>query len=197
MEIQKPKSDQPIPEDAKLIFKGKLFDVYQWEQELFDGRKATYEKLRRPDSVVVFPVLSDNRILLLEQEQPGKDPFIGGPGGRVDPGEDPLTAVKRELLEESGYEASEYILWHAEQPISKIDWSVYIFIAKGLQKVADPDLDQGQEKAEPKIVTLDELIELSMTKRFREKEITPELLKAKIYPEKMEQLKKLFSLNKE
>ena len=36
MEIIHPISEQPIPENAKKVFSWKLFDVYQWEQELFD-----------------------------------------------------------------------------------------------------------------------------------------------------------------
>jgi hypothetical protein len=135
MNIQRPKSKQPIPDYAKRVFKGVIFDVYQWEQEMYDGTKATFEKLKRPDTVVVFPVLPDGRILLTEQEQPGKEPFIGATGGRVDEGEEILAAAKRELLEESGYEAEKYTLWHAAQPASKIEWAVYLFIAKGLKKL--------------------------------------------------------------
>lgn len=33
MNIERPKSNQQMPEDAKLVFKGEVFDVYQWEQE--------------------------------------------------------------------------------------------------------------------------------------------------------------------
>jgi len=174
MNILRPKSQQPIPDDAKKVFKGVMFDVYQWEQELFDGTKTTFEKLKRPDTVVVFAVLPDGKILLTEQEQPGKDSFIGATGGRVDEGEDILTAAKRELLEESGYEASEFVLWDAQHPTSKIDWVVYTFVAKGLKKVSDIHLDAG-EKIKLKSVTLDELIEIGITERFSEKEIIPKL----------------------
>ena len=52
----------------------------QWEQELFDGTMTTFEKLTRPDTVVVFPTLPDGKILLTEQEQPGKEPFVGAAG---------------------------------------------------------------------------------------------------------------------
>jgi len=193
MNILRPKSQQPIPDDAKKVFKGVMFDVYQWEQELFDGTKTTFEKLKRPDTVVVFAVLPDGKILLTKQEQPGKDSFIGATGGRVDEGEDILTAAKRELLEESGYEASEFVLWDAQHPTSKIDWVVYTFVAKGLKKVSDIHLDAG-EKIKLKSVTLDELIEIGITERFSEKEIIPKLYEAKLYPEKKVELIKLFKL---
>ncbi|MDO8566088.1 MAG: NUDIX hydrolase [Candidatus Moranbacteria bacterium] len=191
MEIQRPLSRQPIPDDAKCVFKGTMFDVYQWEQRLFNGSKAIFEKVKRPDTVVVFPILPDGKILLTEQEQPGKEPFIGATGGRVDEGEDVMAAAKRELLEESGYEAEQYILWHAEQPVSKMEWAVYVFIAKGLKKVAGLDLDGG-EKITLKPVTFDEFIDLGTQENFSEKEIVFKLLEAKVYPEKKEELQKLF-----
>ena len=192
MEIERPPSRQPIPDTAKRVFKGMMFDVYQWEQELFDGSKAIFEKVKRPDTVVVFPVLPDGKILLTEQEQPGKASFIGATGGRVDEGEDVLAAAKRELLEESGYEAEEYILWHAEQPVSKMEWAVYVFIAKGLKKVTDLHLDGG-EKITLKPAAFDEFIDLGSIENFSEKEIVFKLLEAKLYPEKKEALRKLFS----
>jgi len=106
MEIKRPPNKQPIPEYAKCVFNGIIFDVYQWQQKQFDGTTATFEKLKRPDTVMLLPVTNDKKIVITEQEQPGKQPFIGSIGGRVDPGEDILTAAKRELLEESGYEPS-------------------------------------------------------------------------------------------
>lgn len=193
MNIKRPASKQPIPDDAKKVFKGVLFDAYQWEQEMFDGSKATFEKLKRPDTVVVFPVLADGKIILTEQEQPGKIPFIGATGGRVDEGEDILTAAKRELLEESGYEAEEFILWDAQHPVSKIDWVVYTFIAKGLKKVADMHLDAG-EKIKLLYLTFDELIEVATNKDtyFAEQEIISKFVEAKFDNEKKEELKELF-----
>ncbi|HEY4512556.1 MAG TPA: NUDIX hydrolase [Candidatus Paceibacterota bacterium] len=193
MEIERPKSKQPIPENAKRVFQGVIFDVYQWKQEMFDGTKAIFEKLKRPDTVIIFPILPDGKILLTEQEQPGKEPFIGATGGRVDEGEDILRAARRELLEESGYEAEEFILWDAQEPTSKIDWAVYTFIAKGLKKVADLHLDSG-EKIKLLPVTFDELLDIATNghKNFYEKEVIVKFFEAKLDPKKMGELKKLF-----
>jgi ADP-ribose pyrophosphatase len=189
----RPESIQPIPNNAQLVFKGKVFDVYQWEQEMYDGTKQTFEKLKRPDTVVVFAVMDDGKIMLTEQEQPGKAPFIGAAGGRMDEGEDVLTAAKRELLEETGYEASEFILWKAQHPTSKIDWVVYFFIAKGLKKVSDQNLDAG-EKIKLKFVDFEELPKIVASDNFSEKEIIVDFLNAELDPNKKEELKKLFSI---
>jgi 8-oxo-dGTP pyrophosphatase MutT (NUDIX family) len=192
MEIEKVKSRQPIPENAKRVFKGKIFDVYQWEQKMYDGSIEIFEKLKRPDTVVVFPVLPDGRIILTEQEQPNRGLFLGTAGGRVENGEDIIEAAKRELLEETGYKADEYILWKAEQIIDKIDWNIYTFVAKGAKKIAEQELDSG-EKIKLKLVNFEEFIEVALNENFEEKQIIPNLFEAKLYPEKMQELKKLFT----
>ncbi len=193
MEIKRPKPKQPIPEHAEKVFSGVLFDVYQWDQELYDGRIVKFEKLKRPDTVVIFGVLPDGKILLTEQEQPGKDPYIGAVGGRVDANENILDAAKRELLEESGYEAKEWFLWDSQQPIGKIEWAVYTFIAKDLNKVADLNLDGG-EKITMRPVDFDEFIEIGTREKFTEKEVVFKLLEAKYDSKKREHLKALFNL---
>lgn len=191
MNIERPKSKQPIPEHAKLVFKGKIFDTYQWGQEMYDGSKKIFEKIKRPDTVVVFPVLDDGTILLTEQEQPGREPFIDAPSGRVDEGENILEAAKRELLEETGYEASEYILWKAVHPVTKIEWVCYTFIAKGCKKVIEEEPDNG-EKITPKLVSFDDLLLLSENPIFRAQESIKDLFQARLSKEKYDELKELF-----
>ncbi len=193
MKIQKPQLNHTIPDHAKKVFEGVLFDVYQWEQELYDGSTATFERLRRPDTVVVFPVMNDGKILLTKQSQPGKENFIGATGGRMDPGEEVLESAKREMLEESGYEANTFILWDVSQPSSKIDWTVHTFVAKGLTKVADMNLDAG-EKIELMPVTFDEFLEVGTRNIFAEREIVHYLYEAKIDKSKMKDLRNLFSI---
>lgn len=191
MHINRPESNQPMPFDARRVHKGVIFDVYEWEQEQFDGSTQTFEKIRRPDTVVVFAVLDDGRILLTKQQQPGKAPFIGACGGRIEDEEDVLAAARREFLEETGYTAEQYTLWKAYQPISKIDWAVYIFIAKGCIRTRGQSLDSG-ERIELMPVSFDEFLRIARTPAFSEKEVLPEIYEALLDPIALAQLKVLF-----
>lgn len=188
MKIAPPLSKQPIPSQARRVFDGIIFDVYQWEQKLFDGNITTFEKLKRPASVMVLPVL-DDRILLTEQEQPGVARFLGAIGGIGDEGEEPLATAKRELLEEANYEAAEWKLWQAVQLVDKIDWVAYTFVARRLTEKIIANPDSGEQITLRK-VTFDTFVDLVADEKFRDVEISLSVLRA--YKEKkLEDLKKL------
>ncbi len=178
-----------MPEDAKLVFKGILFDVYQWEQELFDGTHATFEKLRRNDSAVVIPILPNGKLLLAEDEQPGRETVITFPGGQGEIGESGEIMARRELLEETGYEAGTLELWRVSQPSSKVEWAIYTFIARDLKKVHEPAPDAG-ERITLREVTLDELMEMAEDPIFQNKEMVLDLVKARYDTEERAKLEK-------
>ena len=190
MNIPRPKSRQPIPKRAKKVFTGVIFDVWQWQQKMFDGTAAPFEKIKRADTVCIIPITADKKIIVAEQEQPGKEPFIGLVGGRVDKGEDALSAAKRELLEETGYQSADWTFWRAEQPVSKIDWAIYYFVARGCRKVAPLNLDSG-EKIKLKYVSLEEFVELLLAGKLYDKELSPIIAAAKVNKKKMQELKNL------
>ncbi len=189
MDIKRPESKQPLPKNAKLVFNGIMFDTYQWEVEGYDGKKRVFEKLKRPDTAMIIPVTDDGKIIVALQEQPHKPPFIGTVGGRVDESENAFDAAKRELLEETGYEAKEWILFDAIQPVSKIEWAIYTFIAKGCKKVAEQNLD-GAEKIELKFLNFDEFINLAVNDDKFGDEFKIKILEAKLDQKKMTDLKK-------
>lgn len=193
MDIIRPQPKRIIPPSAKMVFAGKIFAVYQWEQDLYDGSKTIFENLKRPDTVSVIPVTEEGKIVICEQEQPGLEPFVGVLGGRVDPGEGPLEAAKRELLEESGLQAEEFSVWFSFQPIEKIDWAIFSFIAKGCKKVKEPELEGG-EKIKLLEVSFEEFVAAALKKDFRDQEISFRILKAQQSPEEWEEEKKLLGI---
>lgn len=180
-----------IPPQAKRVFQGVIFEVYQWEQELFDGSKATFEMLKRPDTVEVIAVVGD-KILLQEQEQPNVAPFLSLPGGRVDAGEEPLDAAKRELLEETGYVSDDWKHWLSFEPYQKMEWTIHWYIARDAKKVQETHLDAG-EKITTQLITFDDLVALSEYDRFWGSEFQAALLRMRLDSTKLTTFKqKLF-----
>lgn len=188
--LERPSSRQPIPPEAKCVFKGKTFDVFQWEQQMFDGTIQIFEKIKRADTVNVLPITMDGKIILTRQEQPGLEPYVGTVGGRVDINEKPEEAIRRELLEETGYEAKEIFLWDAVQPLDKVDWAIYTFIAKGCQKVQEQQLESG-EKIELFFVSFDQFINITAQDNYRDFEIALKVFKLTQNSQLLENMRRL------
>ncbi len=166
-----------IPKNAELKFKGKIFDVYQWQQEMFDGTFETFEMLKRPDTIVVIPVVG-NSFLINEEEQPRKPKFYTFPCGRVNNNEKPEESAKRELLEETGYEGENLELLMQFDPEHKIEWTVHVYIAKNCKKITEQKLDAG-EKITNLLVDFDELSKIMKSGDYWGTEITMYMLNNK------------------
>lgn len=182
-----------IPEHAKKVFEGVIFDVYQWEQELYDGSQATFELVNRPDTAVVYPVMEDGRIMLVEDEQPNREVLLRSPSGRVEEGETPEEATRRELLEEVGVRVGTIELFYTEQREPKVDHIIYVFIAKGCKKVQEPQVEAG-EKITPKIVSFDELVQHALKNELDGRGFRTRALEAINDAEKMKLLKTQFEI---
>lgn len=180
-----------LPKNAKQVYKGQIFEVYEWEQPEFDGNIATYELLTRSDTITVIPVTSDGKIILVEEEQPHIPLTTKTIAGKVDPGETPIDAAKRELLEETGYSCQELIPWYQYQPLHKIAWTVHTFIAKNCQKVSKQNLEGG-ERIKPILLDFDQFIETVCSDKFPNLTLKVKVLEAKLDSEKMASLKNLF-----
>lgn len=184
-----------IPSQATCVFKGKIFDVYQWEQQLYNDTYTTFEMLKRPDTTQVIAVCGDN-IVLAHEEQPGKNSYVTPFGGRIEIGEDPLEGAKRELLEESGMISDDWELWLTENEFGKIEWTVYTYIARNCQKVDSQHLDGG-ERITCQEYSFESFLDTVTAPSFRSTGITQEVLRMRLDPEKLEPLrKKLFKTKK-
>lgn len=166
-----------LPPQAEKVFTGKIFDVYQWQQEMFDGSFETFEMLKRTGTVDVIATQGDT-IFVSKQSQPTNADYYSLFGGRIDENETPLAAAKRELCEESGIESNSWELYKTYQPVHKIDWEISFFIAKNCTKIADQKLDAG-ERIEIIRCTFDEFINIVLHPKFTNNELTMDILRMK------------------
>jgi len=190
--VERPTAMQPIPKDAEVSFRGKLFDVLQWDQTLYDGSIARFEKLKRADTVLVLPLTADRKIIFGKEQQPGTRPLFRTLGGRIEEGERPEDAARRELLEETGYTATKLRLWDAWYPVNKIDWVVYLFIANGLSEKQSSTLDVG-EQIELSEIYIDEVFKRNSSVTFDDMEFNLKRYEAISSDEKLQHVFSLFS----
>jgi len=109
-----------------------------------NGKEINFEIFSGEAYVVIAAFTEDNRMLLAKQYRPGPEAFLYGlPSGVIDEGETPLEAAKRELLEETGYQAEEITLIK-EVPFNYGDFSQYSFVATRCKKVTSQKLDSTE-----------------------------------------------------
>lgn len=87
--------------------------VFNLESHTFlspkDGREKPFTILDVNDWVQVLPITNDGQAVLVKQFRLGtREISLELPGGVVEPGQTPLEAAKRELMEETGYQAANW-----------------------------------------------------------------------------------------
>ena len=179
-----------IPAEAVRVWQGSTFSGWQWEQELYDGSKATFEALKRPDTAHTVGILPNEKILLIEDTQPARETVITPAGGVVEVRESPADAAQREFLEETGYRIGTLVPWHTWRPSSKFDWTVWAYIGRDLTLAGPPALEAG-EKVRLLTYSFEEFLALGTEPNLRDLVIRIILLEAQLDETKKEQLKKL------
>jgi len=133
---------------SKTAFRGPVFSVMTDEVEEPGNVRARRDVIRHSGSIVILPLDDSGRtpLVLLERQYR----YAAGqrmwelPAGRVDLGENHLAAAKRELIEETGYTASQWqkALFFYVSP-GFLDESMTVYLASGLKKgIAQPEEDE-------------------------------------------------------
>lgn len=97
--------------DGTEIFSGNLLKVQKDKVKLPNGNAASREYIIHPGAVAIVPVLPNGDIILVKQcRYPMGTVMWEIPAGKLDhgPEEDTLECAKRELSEETGYDAENW-----------------------------------------------------------------------------------------
>jgi ADP-ribose pyrophosphatase len=145
--------------DGELVYDGHFLKVQRDTVELPDGKRTKREYVLHPGAVVILPLLDDGTVLMERQYRyPLHQVFIEFPAGKIDKGEDPLLAAKRELEEETGYAGGEWqFVTKIHNAIAYSDEYLDLYLARGL-KAGQQKLDDG-EFLETFTATIDELLQ--------------------------------------
>lgn len=111
------------------------------------GREHEFYVLELADWVNVIPVTSDGQVVMVRQYRHGiREVTLEVPGGLVGPGDTPLEAAHRELLEETGYEAGDIKLIGVAHPQPAVlNNRHFTFLATNVRPTTTPHLDEGED----------------------------------------------------
>ncbi len=130
---------------TRQIFKGHFLKVEQDEVQAPDGRIYTREYILHPGAALMIPLLPNGNVVMIHQYRHAvKQVFLEFPAGKRDRSEETLLTAKRELLEETGFEAKDWKFLTTIHPV--IGYSnehIDLYLAQGLSE-GPQQLDQGE-----------------------------------------------------
>ncbi|NQZ02311.1 MAG: NUDIX hydrolase [Bdellovibrionales bacterium] len=157
--------------DRWQLFKNQFLRIRLDRCELPDGRvMPNYFVLDFADWVQVVALDEDDNMIMVRQYRHGTgETLLEIPGGSTDPGdtEEPILAAKRELLEETGYESSDWeqIGSHSPNP-ALMSNDMHVFLAKNCKKVAEQNLDPFED-LDVELVPAKSVLEMLEAGQFR------------------------------
>jgi len=119
---------------SKEIYRGRIFNFVTEALTLPNGRDTEMAFIRHPGSTAVVPLLDDHTVVMeLQYRHPAGEYLLEIPAGTLASGESPLDCARRELKEETGFEAEEWVKLGKIHIIPAYsDEVIHVYVAKGL-----------------------------------------------------------------
>ena len=119
---------------SENVFDGVLLHVFKDKIELPNGNEAVREYIKHQGAVCVVPVTDEMEVVAVKQYRyPIGRVTIEIPAGKLDAGEEPLEAAKRELSEETGVESADIEYMGGLYPsVAYTDEIIHMYVAKNL-----------------------------------------------------------------
>ena len=145
----------PGPEPSKILETKASLDAKKIRFEinkflLPNSMEGEFGIIRHPGAALAVPINNDGKIVLLRQYRFAVSRrILEFPAGTLEPGEDPLTSMKRELAEEAGYKASRWDYLGEMYPCPGYsDEIIHLFLARELTELNEPPEGDEDEDLE-------------------------------------------------
>lgn len=127
------------------LYSGSFLTVKRDQVRLPDGKPAIREYIEHPGAVMVIPLFDDGTVLMERQfRYPLERVMIEFPAGKLDPHEGAMACAERELREETGYSAREFVYLTRIHPVISYSTEfIDIYLARGLV-AGERQLDEGE-----------------------------------------------------
>lgn len=166
------------PLKQEYIFKGKIVKLRVDDALMPDGNTAVREVIEHPGGVCIAALTDENELIFVEQfRYPYFEKLLELPAGKLEYGEDPFEAGKRELREETGATAESYEdlgkLYPTPGYCGEI---IHMYLAKGLS-YGEQELDED-EFLEVKKIPLKKAFEMVMNNEIKDSKTQVGIVKA-------------------
>lgn len=155
---------------TELVVDNRFVKVQKNDVLLPDGAEIKdFYTVTIPESAAIAAITAEGKFLLITEYRYSQDcDLIEIPAGVFDPGEsDPLAVAKRELLEETGYESTEWTyLGPSVESSSKLTNNMHLFFANNCVKTTGQHLD-ANEHLDVMEVSVEETVAMIMDGRIR------------------------------
>ena len=133
--------------DRRVAYTCPGFDVVNESVRLPDGTETDFDYLSEPPSVAILAFTPGGEVVCIEEWRQAVDRISRGiPVGGVEPADDDLeAAARRELAEETGYEAASLAPLVTVEPANGIaDARLHVFVARSCRPTAEQQLDHNE-----------------------------------------------------
>lgn len=145
METEKVDEKRAHIHAVRKHYQGSLFSFVSEDVTLPNGSRTELGLVRHPGSTAVVPLFDDNTVLMERQYRHAVGAYLLEiPAGTMEPGELPLNCAKRELEEETGYTAQQFI--ELSQVLilpAYTDEKIHVYLARDLS-VSRQNLDKDE-----------------------------------------------------
>lgn len=164
---------------GKTIFEGRVFTVTQDEIRLVNGHTATREVVHHSGGAAVVALNDRQEVALVRQfRYAAGQEMTELPAGKIEKGEEPRQTATRELAEEAGLAADNFISFGQVIPTCAYCTEIiYLYLATGLHPV--PQQLDADEFLDVFWVSLDEAVEMVMDGRIADAKTVSGLLRVK------------------
>ena len=176
----KPRKPEKLKETrlfGETLYEGRIIRVEKDTVLLENGAEAFREVVRHPGGVSVAALTEKNEVLLVRQfRYPYGEVLLECPAGKLEPGEDPFEAMKREQREETGTTGRDYVSLGEMYPTPGYCGEIIRMYACRVESFGKKELDED-EFLEVEQVPLSEAVSMVMRGEIRDGKTQVMLLK--------------------